>query len=209
MKKFVSLLLVLVMVFGLAVSAAAAEDKTFDSRNGQTPGTAPDGTSDWQATGDVQLIVSEGNDGGKVYYVTVEWKSLDFTYQKYGVGDWNPEEHEYEDEDTAGWVAIPDDVVSGENNSTIRRPAAIVVTNHSNAPVLVNALFDNYRADKTGTTNTNVTATLDLYGLQTIPTAEETTFASAPNVAYGLVVSGTPTANEAVFGTITVTITAG
>lgn len=199
MKKLVSILLALILVLGLTVNAYAAD--TIETNGGT-------------ATGDVKIKVNDGV-GGTVYHVTVEWKSLEFTYQKAGTGTWDPESHTYSDATTAGWMDTDGessgDVVSGENNNTITRSNAIVVTNHSNVDVVVSATFGNTTAQQQGATNTGVTASLSVTNPTTLGSATEhmNKPTEADKVSYNLVVSGTPTESEASFGTITVKITAG
>lgn len=204
MKKLVSILLALIMVLGLTMGAYAATNII----------QSVDATSNTD-TGTVSITFQSGTNT-TVYYVTVDWSSLEFKYQEAGTGTWDPTEHKYTAATTAGWVASTDesvqDQVTGENNNTITRTGAIVVANHSNAAVVVSATFANGTAQQQGTGgNAGVTASLSVSAPTTLGSATEhmNAYDDAEKVSYDLVVSGTPTESAADFGTITVKITAG
>lgn len=135
-KKLLALLLAGAMVMGLSVTAMAAdleiyktEDATFDATNGK------------EVSKEVNVKIKDPKPE-KVYYVAVNWDSLDFTYD-FGSGvKWNPEQHSFEDGLNPGWVS---------------RVANIIVTNHSNAKISIKALF---AGDQTTATVNNVKATL-------------------------------------------------
>ena len=105
MKKFLVILLTLVMMFSLSISAFAAETVT-----------SVTSTSD----GSVTVTVDEGTDGGTIYCVTVDWTDDALKYQKANNGIWDPATHTYTGVTINEWT---DDT------------AAVKVTNHSNADV--------------------------------------------------------------------------
>ncbi len=111
MKKLLSIVLALALVFTFAVSAFAATDKPVPSSENQI----------------VQLEVTES---GTIYNVDIEWGNMKFTYN---LGAWNPGTHKY---DGAGsWVVDAGQAAIVEDEATVGVQSPITVTNHSNAPV--------------------------------------------------------------------------
>lgn len=80
MKKFLALILALVMVFSLT-GIAFADTTATDSTN--------DGT--YNKANNVTVDVTKGS---TVYYVVIEWESLAFTYN--GGANWNTTTHTYD-----------------------------------------------------------------------------------------------------------------
>lgn len=68
----------------------------------------------------------EGNGGGTVYKVDVEWEGMTFTYSANSSGTWNPNTHDFEGASESGW--------SSNTNG-------IKITNHSNAPITAKLSF--------------------------------------------------------------------
>lgn len=133
--------------------------------------------------GEVKISVVEG---AVVYKVDVEWDSLDFTYN---FGTWKPDTHTYEDGE-AGW------------NKT---EANITVTNHSNAPVKVDATYTE-KAKVDGVTVTFTSGTKQLFNaaLEAYENVE-----GADKSVSNIKISGVPAKAEAkalVVGTVKVTI---
>lgn len=204
MKKLVSILLALVLALGLTLSAFAALPAN-DVNEGTGIGTK---------TGEVKITVNDGVDT-TVYYVTVEWSNLEFTYQKEGSGTWNPESHTYSDATSDGWVVSTaegvNDAVSGVNNDIITRTDAITVTNHSNADVKVDATFGTTTSSAVTATLSNQDATEGI-AVELESAAEGTHLNNvndADKVIYSLTLTGAPGEGESssfTLGTITVSI---
>lgn len=113
MKKILSIVLALVMVFALSTTAFAAFE--------QVPSTD---------SGNVEVIIDSTTLTSieKVYYVDVEWEALDFTYSFNNTDNkniWNPLDHTYSEENGA----------TEDNWDKTIIEDAITVTNHSNAAV--------------------------------------------------------------------------
>lgn len=194
MKKLVAILTAVVLAALLVVPAFATSPVTFDSR--ENPATFP-GEQDI----DVNVNVKDG--AGEtitttVYYVTVAWESLEFTFKFDATNEnltWNPETHQY-------WDTTTNAAATGtwQNNDDPGR--SIVVTNHSNAGIAYTAKFTNNL--KSSDELNGVIA--NIYGDDsTLPTAEGTTYAAAPNAGYAVKVSGTPT-TKSTFKVDTITI---
>lgn len=113
MKKFLALILALVMVFSLA-GVAFAEDVAGNNVDTSTGA----GTEN----NDVVVKVTAS---AKVYYVEINWEPLEFTYS--GEAKWEPTSHSY---DRTG-LGFTDD------------EAVITVINHSNAPIWSTAKLEN------------------------------------------------------------------
>lgn len=219
MKKFLALILAMLMIASMSITAFAADD---DDSTGLLYGTNG-ATSD----SDVNVVISGDVPTGKVYYVNVSWKNLDFTYSFVQGVTWNPEAHQYEkagsavgawnwyksgvDANTEGIVENVDYVKGDANGVTL--PKAITVTNHSNATVNVSAAFittDENGSQKTDAamTTSGATATIvEGVALREIKTAEGTEYGSAPDITYSLTVGGTPSTDTGFkLGVITVTV---
>ena len=136
MKKMLSLILAIVMMFALAVGASAEEPSMKDI---QQVGSGTYGK-------DVDIAITGIKNASTVYYVVIDWEAMTFTYNFAETSNvWNPEMHKEEiSRGTAGWD---------------KNEASVTITNHSNAAIDVSASFidDN---DKYSTTKNGVTATL-------------------------------------------------
>ena len=110
MKKLLSLALVLVLVLSMAVTASATTTKTF--RNDADP------KQELPYSDDAEVYVTVEGTINPVYYVTVTWKSLEFSFAGAGT-QWDPEAHIYKAV-TGSWIS---DIITD----------AVVVANHSNA----------------------------------------------------------------------------
>lgn len=188
MKKFLALILALVLAFSLGTVAFAADasetDNVVDSRlTGETN----------KETTTVTVNTTAGA-VGKIYYVEVAWETLAFEYNSADV-TWDPDTHTYTNANSA-WA----------NGGKIEN--AITVTNHSNDEVTVSTAF--------ATANMGVTAAITVNaGDATLESADIVAYdepGDAASVSYDVTVSGTPndgfTSGDSV-GTITVTISHG
>ena len=122
MKKFLSIMLALVMIMNFSVMAFAADFTSVPANDTQ----------------DVIVKTTSDTKADKVYKVTVEWDSLTFEYDANNGRTWNPETHIYD-----GNVAF--------KNAAGNNAANVVVTNHSNAKVDVKSYFAT-EGTKTATT---------------------------------------------------------
>ena len=181
MKKILSIVLAIAMIFALSTTAFAATTKTDEDLGaGATSTNAVDVIIDASSTSNIE----------DVYSVDVAWDALDFTYSfsDDATNEWDPETHTYGDANytDANWD---------------KTTANIVVTNHSNEPVDVVATMDN--AVKYGVTTTLTNASFEL------ATGEGRTPAEADNNTIVVDIKGVPTVEENfTIGTITVTISA-
>ena len=206
MKKFLALLLAVMMIASMSVTAFAADylqwapgDDVQDGNGGKNTTT--------KSTQDV-YVKMQGNTIESVYFVVVEWEALNFTY-KFNTGvKWNPELHQYvnadnKTTDVGDWYVD----VSENAQPDAKIEEAIKVTNHSDATVIITAAFGE---SATMTTNA-VTATVsgEAAGRE-IGSAEGKAFGDESlTITYDVSVSGTPTTKaEFELGTITVTFSA-
>ncbi len=172
MKKLLSLILALALVLSLSVTAFAAEGVS----NGGTDSADVKGTYSTEAT-------------VTVYSVDIAWSGLEFTYNGAFEGNWNPENHEYEDATAAGWAA---------GNGTI------TVTNHSNAAITATPTY----TAKEGYESAGMNFSTD--ALQ-VATADNGVDGAAGTAVVGTI-TVTPTGSlpegtkDATIGTITITI---
>ena len=174
MKRIISVVVAVLLIACLSVSAFATNPIT----------SVPD-----TDTKDVRVLINSG--AATTYKVTIEWESLDFTYNLGGTAEWDPDTHTY---------TAP----SGGTPSWAKDSANVKVTNHSNAAVAVDAKFG---TTTTMTTN-GVTATVT-DGTFNLPTAVGTLVADAPNQTFTVGISGAPTSlNDFTVGTVTVTVSA-
>lgn len=176
MKKALSALLVLTMAGCLSLSSFALEETV-------TSVTDPDNKSDET----VHVIIGGKENLDTVYSVTVNWDSLDFTYNFTADATWDPATHTYTGGSTGSWA----------NGGT----ASVKVTNHSNDGVKVAATIDT--ATKNGVTASLQNPNFDL------TTGEGLTPETADSDTITVSVSGTPTTDtDFDIGTVTVAITA-
>lgn len=190
MKKFLALLLAVMMIASMSITAFAADlyyDPTNDSSN-ETNTT----------TGDVLVTVDGTANVTHTYYVVVTWKEMSFKYSFASGTTWDPENHQYVNAN--GTVGAWD---KGEVAQ------AITVTNHSDASVTADAKFD---TGDSKTTN-NVTATVACESAsETIGSAEGKAFNdSSLSITYKVSIDEkTPTTNDPfTLGTITVELSKG
>lgn len=102
MKKFVSLVLALVMVMSLTTTAFAATITTGDQNI------------------DVEAKYQDNTTTSTVYSVDVSWGAMQFTYTESGAMTWNPADHTYTDSTTAGWTANGNTVtVTNHSNADV------------------------------------------------------------------------------------------
>ena len=186
MRKFLTMILALAMVMSMATVAFA---DTIETDGGTSGG--------WV---DVVINTSTQN---PVYYVDVTWDSMVFTYSFGSTPKWDPESHTYitESSEGVGWYV-------GEHAGVEEASSRVLVVNHSNAAVKVQAAWENGEPKWPK----GVTVTLD---------TQEHVLESAAVVAYGednighaanasieVTVSGTPESNEEATAQVIVTISA-
>ena len=86
MKKFLSVILALVIALSLSVTAFAATN---------------DGTQDTEITVNGSFV--SGTAGSSVISVDITWDAMDFTYTAPSQGTWNPATHAYDGQTEGGW----------------------------------------------------------------------------------------------------------
>ena len=125
MKKFVALILAVVMVFALATSASAVDYPHTDTTT--TVPTSFSGTVTVSVSGNVSLV----------YSVKVDWESLDFTYAFTG---WNDSTHSYD----GNWTYSSANVkITNNSNQSVVYSASAEKTVDGNSPLNgVNLLLD-------------------------------------------------------------------
>lgn len=150
MKKILACILALVMVFGLAVTAAAADGSTVIGISG-TP----------TDIGDVEVNVTEG-DKLNTYYVIVAWEDLTFSYTT-SDQRWDAEQHKYVDAEGGGFTG--------------GTTANITVTNKSDVNITVTAAVADKNANDGFKANLDKT-TFDLlsYADRDVDAADTNTF---------------------------------
>ena len=125
MKKIISLVLAVAMMFALAGVASAA--------------TLTNGNQSTQLgdTGALPVTVTVAVDEAPSYYVTVAWDELNFTYN---YGAWNPQNRQYE---AGAWAGSKNSAtVSVTNKSNVGLWYTAVLTDTTNASGAVATLSD-------------------------------------------------------------------
>lgn len=117
MKKIISLILALAMVFSMAVMAsAAAQTDTYKTADSTWTGSNA-------SVGNILLDVTGATT--PVYKVTVTWSTLEFEYA-FDAGQWDPETHTYNAGNT-GWNDATGTVnIANDSNATVYYKAEIV-----------------------------------------------------------------------------------
>lgn len=103
MKKTISVLLTLVLMFSLSVTAFAAN---VDS-------------SPASESADVNATYVAGSSGGVVFSVDIEWTAMNFTYQAAGQPVWDPESHSYSDAVPASWSGSGTVTITNHSNTAL------------------------------------------------------------------------------------------
>lgn len=182
MKKFLALLLAIVMTCALVIGVSAS--------------STPDAEDETQV---VQVNV-ETEATGTVYSVDVAWGSLVFTYKDATAGTWQPADHSYANVGTDGWKT--GEGVAAQVSSTV------TVTNHSNADVTIKTSYEN-EADTKGVT-VSVTGESTAVAGKLLTAGVVGEYDTAANTTINVTVSGTPTITDVdgnvTIGTITVTV---
>lgn len=166
MKKLLSLALVLVLVLSMAVTASADTTKTF--RNDADP------KQELPYSDNAEVYVTVDGTINPVYYVTVTWKSLEFSFIGAGT-QWNPEAHLYK-EVTGSWTA-----------TTIAE--AVVVANHSNADLYCIFTQADHDADDNLTVGLSNTAKTEMESAYTYAPGE---FSNAATAKTDVTINGNP-----------------
>ena len=197
MKKFLALLLAVMMIASMSLTAFAADNE----------GLLYDSNGNNKSTSNVTIAMDGSVPTDEVYYVNVSWKALSFTYSFVAGVTWDPLTHQYvaaNDAPIGSWKWTDNTSTVTGNAAGVELEKAITVTNHSNASVDVVAAFG---SDATMTTN-GVTATIEEgVVVREIGTAEGTAVGNAPAITYDVVVNGAPTTDTGFeLGTITVTV---
>lgn len=192
MKKLSTAMLAFTIAFGglMTVGATEEKDEYFASENlNDVEETIINASGSFTSTGDV-TVTSNPPTVGKVYYVVVNWESLDFTYDFGEAPTWNPLTHTYSSTNAVGWGA--------------KTEATITVTNHSNERINSLATFAN---NQVSVTTYDVTARIDSND-QNIASAEGTAVLNPPTGTHKVLISGIPnkTGGEFTVGTITLKI---
>ena len=133
MKRLFALILTLAMVCSLSLSASAVGAGSI----GGSGAISGDQNKDITVT-----VTGVSGSAATIYYVVVDWESMEFTYDyKEGATTYDPETHRESTASTgtAGWN---------------KESAMVTVTNHSNASISVSAAL-------AGNIDENVTASLN------------------------------------------------
>ena len=160
MKKLIALLMALILVISRSATVFADE-----------------ATSDGEVLSNkVTVIIDSSSVPDDVFYVVVNWNSLNFTYSFGDRPVWNPEEHVYETKGEGYWD---------------KQEAGISVTNHSNVAISATAKFAN---NSTEATVNNVTATLSNASFQLNAAVAGSPYDAADSKTVALAISGEPDA---------------
>lgn len=182
MRKFLALLLAVMLIASMSVTAFAEDGSTnvTEPTEGVEAGT---------------VTVNTGREEGtitKVYYVTVEWKTLDFTFTFTNSDNikWDYTSHTYKDYSNP---EAPADLSGSWGSKKIEE--AITVENHSNTAVTISAKFEETGNDNA--TENGVKATVAIYeGDETLASGEETTDDNPDKVVYSVSVGESESLTE-------------
>ena len=223
MKKFVALLLAVLMISCMSMTVFAEEtDSTinvYDSDDNLTSKTTTTNTENKDVTVEVKA-----EDGAisvdPTYYVVLTWEDLTFTYTlgtKAENIEWDPITHQYVDKTsntavTGTWsCSYTNDAGEKVDNGTNNIENAVVIANHSDAEISVEA-----KLTKTATTN-GVTTTLSntegKTGAIALASGVGVQYMDAAKAVYDVSVGDSVptdiTASSCVVANISVTISAG
>lgn len=192
MKKYFSLILVLVLAFAMTISAFAADNAV----DGQGAGTGKADVTAQFAAGEDK---NDPGDVATVYHVTLEWTVT--STLKYSAGTttytWNADETKYEAQDPIGegW----------EGTAQVK----VTVTNKSNAEIKATAAWANAGSVEAtvGFDNSEITiasAAKDITTVTDGAKGEEQTGSITANIT--AITAGTINTNNAVIGTVNLTL---
>ena len=198
MKRLISIILAVSMLFVLSLPAFAEGAKTDTVNN-----------ASGSKQNDVDVLIDSDGDGipdseekpedvdpkTRVYSVCVSWESLDFMYS----GTWNPTLAHYEGD----WMTYNGTKWVKDDKQTIN------VENRSNAPVHVSAKLDNTTENgASAALSTNATEGVDIVSAAS-PNAMNHALNKGPNLDFTVTVSGNPNiSSDFTIGTVTVTFKA-
>lgn len=175
MKKITAALFAVSLTFSMGIMVSAS-DPTPDNNTAQ-----------------IKATYQEETQTPNVYYVDVEWGSLEYTYKSGKTKEWNPKTLKFtEQSGTPGWMC-------SDGADTIK------VTNHSNTGVTAYFSYEEKNSSGIGGSFSN-----PFVGL--IAPEENSTFESATSGSTTLTLSGSlpdNTSDKSVVGGVTVTIQDG
>jgi len=124
MKKYISLIVALLMIMSMSVAVFAANDVT----NG--------GTDTAEVKGNYK-----GTPVSTVYSVDISWSGLDFTYNDAYKGEWQPNSHTYINSTEAGWAESNGKItITNHSNTDITAtPVYNASTNYETASMIFNS----------------------------------------------------------------------
>lgn len=192
MKKFLALILALVMVFSLTGIAFAADVNVTNPVNKNTDANADDSSS-------VTVVVNPTDAAGILYHVLISWESLEFTYTA-ASSSWDVTSHTYKFE-------------GGNWNDN---EAVITIENHSNAGIECSAAYTAGANPDAGVTVTVTdpisiaSADDDSYrGEDAAASSLNDTYKAGPCGTFTVTVGGAPTETtngNVTMGTVVITI---
>jgi len=177
MKKFFAIILTITLTCVMSITSFAIA--------GNDVITTGTGSKDI----DVSAKYVDGSSTPDVYLVDIEWGAMEFTYNASGTRDWDPVNHTYTDNLTAGWTA---------SGNTVK------ATNHSNKVVTVAFSFI-----KLGSITESISGSFGYDGALVLSAGAVGLPAMASNVTATLTLSGVLGSSRTVFekvGALTVTL---
>lgn len=178
MKKFISFVLVLLMIISTDVSVKAEEtpEEVKDNKKISAYGT-----------------YEEYLGSGRVVSADIAWDDMTFTYKAERNGVWNPEKHEYEGAEVTGeWAS---------------ETKSITVVNHSDCVINAKLTFDSVEGLGINGTFTEQSGT-ENDGVLELNTAIDTAYDQAPSATARFGISGNAITESKALGTITVAVEA-